>query len=216
MSDLYVYLETEAHVRTWVEGGELPIKSASAYLDQEQRGSLTPDETFVFSGVGVDPRQAMPYAGWPLGATVINSVIIGGPRTSIISEYRREDGLVLCFAKVLSERIARGFDRRYCVKVNDWAMLKLDLDRQLGEVGQAGPCQYPAHSYLYQRGPFHKGVVNWWQREFRFYWPKIPGPRNVNLPPETAVAVSVVPSSRLSRCPCRSGHFYKHCHGRAK
>ena len=179
---------------------------------------MTPNETFSFDAFGtvdIDPRVALAAAKFPMSARY-EDCIFQDPDTdqiSLISNYRRENGLVLCFSKEFDPSMAARFRRHFCVKIPQWRALKAALYAQIGQLSQAGACTYVAHNQ--QRSPFIKGNVDAWQKEFRLYWPDIRAEAHVNLPPGLAEeAACFVPRSRLTRCPCGSGIRYKHCHGR--
>ena len=43
----FLYLTESEWAKTWVVGGEIPIKLASSYLSDNREGVMTPDENLI-------------------------------------------------------------------------------------------------------------------------------------------------------------------------
>ena len=114
--ELYIYLSKKCYVDTWVNGGQIPIKPASEYRDQDRLGKFTPDENtqIEIKGKRVNPgmKKVIDSVINNTGGTLkINGNIKKG--NEIIGEnvnYKQwyEDGLILSFSTKCNKEI---FDR---------------------------------------------------------------------------------------------------------
>ena len=188
----YVYLPKEWMIKTWTDGGELPIRLSSTYKADERSGQMTPDENLILDS-NMPLRQAKEL-GFEFGENVrfcriSNCMGPNGPIPDIfVAEHRREDGLVLCFANSFSTAIAARFNRRFCVRIDNLEALKTSIDKQLGVQGISGDCKYTID---HNRNHFLKYIDDAWQDEFRIIWPTIRNEVTVVLPPNCASVVGI-------------------------
>lgn len=184
----YVYLESRDYVKTWVNGGELPLASITKYLcEEEQRGgNLTPDE-------GIIDNSTIPQAA--LGINAVNSSMIfsncwsdqlGFISSGTIERYN-ESGIVLCASLSLKRKIASKLQRDFCVKIHDISKLQVELNRQLNAIGALGVCEYTKG---HKRNCFLKSWKDSWQEEVRIFWKDLE-PTSVQLPLGLAVEVKI-------------------------
>ena len=167
----YVYLPQKEFVRTWVIGGQIPIRLATSYRREERSGSYTPDEgVMVNSSVDLNIYHPFISKDSVFGSlTVIGGTMNGLPIPDVTNARRVfEDGLVLCFSNSFSIQRATKFNAQACVRIFDIGRFKRIIDRELGVVGEMASCRYTAG---YNRNHFLKSNENAWQDEFRLFWP---------------------------------------------
>lgn len=165
---------------TWVKGGEIPIRLASAYLNNERSGIMTPDENLIHDS-NVDIRSLSPAIHMEnVKGINMTNVVINGVRIPDINNasYYREDGLILSFCNRESEAIARELGKQCCVRVSKLKELRKCIDAQVGVKGIMGPCEYTED---HQRNHFLKSVEDSWQEEYRMFW-RYPNDTKVVIP----------------------------------
>jgi hypothetical protein len=196
----YIYLPEEWMIKTWTDGGKLPIALSSSYKADERSAQMTPDENLILDSNM--PLQQARELGFDFGENVRfcgieNCMGPYGPIPDIfVGEHRREDGLVLCFANSYGTAIARRFNRKFCVRVDNLEALKSSIDMQLGVAGISGDCKYTID---HNRNHFLKYVDDAWQDEFRIFWPLVKKGVEVILPPNCASAVDISEFKDTSR-----------------
>lgn len=183
---LYLYLNELSHVDTWVNGGSVPIKPASTYRSLERGGILTPDENLIHKSA-VD-LLSIPFMRFNPKATVkglsfIGMTVNGKPVPDIIdAALYEEDGLILSFSYRVTKLVAKKMNKKACVKILDIEALKQAIDSQIGVVSEAKSCQY---TNGHQRNHFLKSELDYWQAEYRMFWP-VNTAVQVDIPPGTA------------------------------
>jgi hypothetical protein len=181
----YLYLSEHSHVNAWVNGGTVPFYPASTYRSVERGGVFTPDENLIDnSDIDVNPYAPLVVFG---ENTKIKSLTMNIDGYTPVKEARIhrtfEDGLVVCLSNFKTIRIARGLNKKACVRINDVDVLKDVLDRHIGTKGISKDCEY---TDSHHRNVFLKSVNDSWQKEYRLYWKDV-GAINVDLPPGLAV-----------------------------
>jgi hypothetical protein len=165
----YLYLTEVEWSKTWVNGGEIPIKLASSYLNDERDGTLTPDENLIHSSE-VDIKSLSPafhfenVKGLTMTGCSINGKVIPEIKNA---EYYKEDGLVLSFCNSLDESIANRLGKKCCVHVSNLKELRKSIDNQLGVKGKMEACKYTDD---HNRNHFLKSTEDAWQQEYRMFW----------------------------------------------
>lgn len=196
----YLYLTRESWVGAWVNGGEIPINPASAYLSDVREGTRTPDEAYQQTSSGVPdwvlsdsdgpcPIKVMPGAG---SIMLKNVSIDWGPGKVAhvaqgIASSRFEDGLILSLALSLDSQLAKKLGKEACVQIRCMACLIETLDQQIGTKCKWGKVRYRDG---FARNHFLKSKADEWQQEYRLLWltPDV-SPRTVVLPPNMATRV---------------------------
>lgn len=195
----YVYLTEEAWIDAWVDGGDIPINPASAYLADVREGTKTPDETVqkAIKGmsdwiVGGGSGQGRFRIG-PGAELTINNITIdidGGPQEFVRhghASHHIGDGLILSMSTRLDGQIAERLGKRACVEIRCMACLIEALDEQIGV-----KCKWGSVAYRdgYARNHFLKATADAWQSEYRLLWltPDV-AKRIVRLPPNIASRV---------------------------
>ncbi|MGS5088590.1 hypothetical protein ACVC7V_19085 [Hydrogenophaga sp. A37] len=189
----YVYLQEEWMIKTWTDGGKLPIKPSSTYKSEERAQQMTPDENLILnSNISLQDasRAGCDFEGnISLVSFERNRYSSGKPVPDIyIRELRHENGLVLCFANSFSNAIAARFNRKFCVRIDNIEALKTTIDKQLGAQGISSDCNYTID---HNRSHFLKHIDDAWQDEFRIFWPTLKEERTVEIPPGSASAVVI-------------------------
>ncbi|MDP8997489.1 MAG: hypothetical protein M3O03_10890 [Pseudomonadota bacterium] len=178
----YLYLARTSYAKVWIEGGEVPLNLASAYLSSGRSGTKTPDENLVYNSPVPLERfsPAIHIVGDTKNITMIGNTYNGRalPDVYNVSRYH-EDGVVLCLSTKLDKAIQRRLNKEVCVKIFDVAALKAALDKQIGVIGKSGACKYTLD---HQRGHFLKSYLDAWQCEYRIFWP-VQKPVKVQIPP---------------------------------
>lgn len=196
----YVYLPQEWMVKTWIDGGKLPIKPSITYKSDERKQQMTPDENLVLHSnmslqdahqLGFDFQGHMQFISFSNNVTSTGQTI----PDIYIRELKEENGLVLCFANSYSKSIAARFDRKFCVRINDIELLKNTIENQLGATGISGNCNYTID---HNRNTFLKHIEDAWQDEFRIFWPTLKDEVLVDIPQGSATAVAVSEYQNLS------------------
>ncbi|MEP9224575.1 hypothetical protein ABKT17_14240 [Enterobacter hormaechei] len=184
----YVYLESLKFVDTWVNGGSLPIRSVLEYKCKEEgrEGNLTPDEGVI--DTSTHAQNLFGISAEDSSITIGKFLVAGKVVASNIKIERfSETGIVLCAAARLDRKIAEGFKRNYCVRINDFDSLKSVIDTQLGVVGKLGYCYYTTG---HKRNTFLKSYKDSWQNEIRIFWKDL-SPTEVILPKGLAIQIDV-------------------------
>lgn len=186
--ELFVYLNKEEWADAWVNGGEVPINTASYYSSDSRGGVFTPDENFTVESSS--SFESMPLVSFSVsnGGSIKNVSVTNcsGPNGPIpdyyLNEYSHWDGWIMCFCTKQSGRIARKFGgKKACVQIIDFNRLKSSLDEQVGLVSEAKHCQYTKG---HRRGHFIKSDEDSWQKEYRLFWKSLDAEtRMVQLPP---------------------------------
>jgi hypothetical protein len=182
----YIYLPFAAFVKTWVNGGEIPLKLASTYRSHEsdRNGKMTPDECKTLLGEGLtteiydDFRSKVAENVRLHGGSLVTSV---GTATNFHQD--NWDGLVLCLSNACSEHICRKLGYAACIVVEDVDSLYQQISRQLGVEGERHDCSYTTG---YNRHIFLKSDKDAWQQEYRMFWPVIDEQVKVSIAPGTA------------------------------
>lgn len=185
--NIYLYLTEVEWADAWVNGGTIPIKSASTYLSQERNGIMTPDETKIYTGASHDTlRQYGIDLGNSQNFTVSNNIIRGsdGIRRPIPDARAYiEHGLILSFCTQNSRDIAKKLGKKVCVEILNIEKTKKLLDKKLGIRGEMRECEYTSD---HQRNHFLKSEADAWQNEFRIFWKTEVQERSINIPANTA------------------------------
>jgi hypothetical protein len=180
----YLYLTSPKFVKTWVEGGNIPLALASHYVSTERQATYTPDETRIHSSP-IDLTTLSPFIrigpDSVLGNfTMTGSTFDGVPQPDIVNAtYDLENGLILCFSNNLDRSIAEKLGKRACVEITDVEALKASIDEQLGTEGLMKECEY---TESHERNTFLKSSADSWQDEFRIYWPIVINNAEVSIP----------------------------------
>lgn len=185
--NIYLYLTEVEWADTWIDGGTIPIKSASAYLSQERNGIMTPDETKIHIGESYDTlKQYGIHIENVQDFTFTNNTTIGPdgiPRPIPDVRAYTEHGLILSFCTQNSRDIAEKLGKKVCVEILDIKKTKKLLDKKLGIKGEMRECEYTSD---HQRNHFLKSDADAWQNEFRIFWKTEVQERSVNIPANTA------------------------------
>lgn len=173
----YLYLNKAEWIKTWIEGGKIPLALASKYLSDSRSTTFTPDENIIHESpidlTSLKPLIAFSNGGGVKGLTITETYLNGRRMPDIIdANYYKEDGLVLCFSNCVNKNIAirLGKYEQACVEINDIESLKVLIDKQLGVVGQMNRCEYTND---HRRNHFLKSKEDAWQDEYRFFWPAL-------------------------------------------
>lgn len=169
---LFRYCTSEAHARTWIEGGNLPLKAASFYRSHEREATRTPDEVVHRKLTGLSGGQfesRFKMHPQSRGSLVVKNLRVGEEPLLRDIEWHQEqrDGLILCLSTEASQSIAVRLGKNHCIEVIDIASLIASLDAQLGVKANHGPCAYTSE---YDRNTFLKSNLDAWQMEYRLYW----------------------------------------------
>ena len=189
----YLYLTKTEWVKTWIEGGQIPILPASTYLSDERAGTQTPDENLIHQSPVDLLNMGLIGADDPTKVTIrrmtTSNIVINGVRLPDVTNgrYEREDGLILSFSNKKSKLIATRLGKVACVKILDIAALKKVIDEQLGIASEMHDCSYTDE---HQRSHFLKSSEDAWQHEYRMFWP-VTEPVTVMIPAGMAVAVKM-------------------------
>ena len=165
----YLYLTKKEWVRTWLDGGVIPISLASRFVGDSRRGTQTPDENRIRRS-SVDLTGLSPFIHIRPNSTVVSLNVIGASingvrQPDIINATQgSEDGLVICHANTLNRKIAERLGKLACVEIQDVASLKTVIDEQLGTDGIMRECQYTDG---HVQDTFLKSRADEWQDEFR-------------------------------------------------
>ena len=188
----YLYLSELSFVSPWVEGGSVPLKSASTYKSIERQGIYTPDENLIdtsthdiglFGGAVVIENSTVNFFGGSINGEPLPD--------QMTIDRKTEDGLVLCLANRRSNYIAKKLNKKACVKILDMHKLKIVLDEQIGIVSIMDSCSY---TKTHHRNHFLKSELDAWQEEYRLFWPGA-GSTNVNIPRGIAIQIPIRSSS---------------------
>lgn len=190
----YLYLTRKEWVKTWVDGGKIPIPLASKFLSATRRGTQTTDEIRYHRSES--DIFNIPFFHVSPGATIVDLTITGTingqpPPQIINANCGSEDGLIISLANRLDRDIAEKLGKSACVEIHDVAALKAAIDEQLGTDGIMGECEYTDD---HQRDTFLKSREDEWQKEFRIYWPIIVSNAQVILPAGLATEIEFDPA----------------------
>ena len=185
--NIYLYLTEVEWADTWINGGTIPIKSASTYLSQERNGIMTPDETKIHIGASYDTlKQYGIHLENVQNLVFTNNTTIGPdgiPRPIPDVRTYTEHGLILSFCTQNSRDIAEKLGKKVCVEILNIKKTKKLLDKKLGIKGEMRECEYTSD---HQRNHFLKSDADAWQNEFRIFWKTEVQERSVNIPVNTA------------------------------
>lgn len=186
----YLYLTRTIWVRSWVQGGPIPLNLASAYKSAERKGIYTIDENLIHES-NYDLNKLSEYGmvcdsvrNLSIGSFEYNGVVVA--RNIQGSKYE-DDGLILSLCNVMNRDIARKMGKLACVKINDVNKLKLIIDEQLGVAGIARTCTY-TESHI--RNHFTKSLLDKWQNEYRIFW-KVDSKKEIMLPKGIAKRINL-------------------------
>lgn len=184
----YLYLREIEWALSWVQGGEVPLKCASAYKKDERGGIYTPDENLIDNS-SHDISQFEHLFKMSAGKLSVGKLIENGKEfpSELRFDRKIEDGLVLCLANRRSNYIAKKLKKKACVKIIDVDALKNCLDEQIGIISKMDACKY-TQGHL--RNHFLKSSLDSWQEEFRLFWPHAK-PCVVNIPSNIALHVPI-------------------------
>ena len=190
----YIYLPYKAYVATWVDGGNIPLKSARNYLSREREGTRTPDECNTQAGVGLSGQDADFMRSVIIGDTGgVHGRFVKMPGGVLLEnvhlEFTKWDGLILCLSNVESRDICRKLGFIACIAVENVDGLYQQLTRQLNVEGQSGDCCYTEGPY---RDVFTKAAADAWQQEYRMFWPIEDDHRIVSIMPGTGVCLWIL------------------------
>lgn len=186
----YVYLESLSFVNTWVNGGLLPISSIYKYKCEEDKreGNLTPDEGLI--DTSTHPQEMFGIKATNSTITIDNVFDVDNGRLiargAKVERYN-EAGIVLCASRELHKSIADKFNRKYCVRINNFRLLQELISKQLGVAGKIGICKYTSG---HNRNCFLKSSKDFWQQEVRIFWKDLE-PTKIKLPSGLAIQVEI-------------------------
>lgn len=182
----YLYLTELSWVHPWVNGGSVPLKCASTYKSIEREGIYTPDENLIDNSTHDvnDFKNLLTIEDSSI--TFFGGTFNGKPLPEVMKFDRKtEDGLVLCLANRRSNYIAKRLGKKACVKILDVYYLKEMLDSQIGVESIMGECKY---TKTHLRNHFLKSELDFWQDEFRIFWPGI---RAIDVNIEKNIAIQI-------------------------
>jgi len=187
-SRLFLYLQNEDHARTWLHGGDVPLRLASSFLSLERKGIFTPDEVRQFNEVGASISE-LERSGFLkiTGAGGVKDLEISGchhngwkiPATRI-DDYR-EDAFVLCFSKSASRAMMKRFgNKKLCVEVNFQRLIDAVKSQTTDDV-YFGDVAYTNSAH---RSHFMKSALDQWQNEYRVVLPNSKNSeKTITIPP---------------------------------
>lgn len=181
---IYRYLEEEAHVLCWTDGGQIPVRQALYYRTLEGSTGRADVEDSMHRRVqgmslsqiqnpnaGPSPVRIAPGAN--IGLMEFTNCTFAGPQgVSYIAHgtlsQNHPSALVLCLSTELSRATAEAIDHKckYCVEV-DLSRLKRAIDIHVGAVGVAKQVQYTDGD---NRNTFLKDSRFRGQAEYRLAW----------------------------------------------
>jgi hypothetical protein len=166
----FLYLTEPEWTRAWIDGGEIPINLASAYLSDSRDGIMTPDENLVHESAVPIPslRQHGFHFANVKNLTFTNNYSNGARLPDLHNaNYYSEDGLILSFCNHFHVSTAERLGKRACVKIINIDRTRKKLDKQLGRKGIMKSCEY---TESHQRNHFLKSTEDQWQDEYRIFW----------------------------------------------
>jgi len=186
----FLYLTKSEWAKTWIHGGEIPIKLASSYLSDNRDGVMTPDENLIHESEV--PIPSLSQYGFHFenvkNLTFTNNHTNGVKLPDLKNaNYYIEDGLILSFCNHFKIETANRFQKTACVRIINIETTRKKIDKQLGCKGIMKSCEYTKD---HQRNHFLKSVEDSWQNEFRIFW-KTNQEKWVKIPSGTAELVWV-------------------------
>ncbi len=196
---IFLYLNKVEHVKTWVDGGMVPLGLVSDYKGDVRSGTTTPDEMYHYEADRAlynvlelnDPRNSMLRGlmsglshdaikrGLYLTGTFEGNVIVENGRIHrvpdiSVKENRIEDGLVLCLSNVCSSEIASRLVNDNAPNGKE-ACVEITNLRTLKstldkQIGIFGKQGKCEYTSTHNRNAFLKHVDDEWQAEYRLYW----------------------------------------------
>ena len=183
---MYLYLERQEYVETWLNGGEIPLYMASKYKSSDRKGVNTPDEVIQRQSEGmfdqknfnkiINLENAKGKIKIKIGLVQLGNEIIG---ENISINQNFEDVLLFCVSTELSNLISRKLNKPYCVEIIDFQKLKSIMDKQIGIIGNNDICRYTKEN---NRNHFLKSKEDVWQKEYRIIWKNIKGEKSITIP----------------------------------
>lgn len=185
----YLYLTEHSWADAWVNGGIVPLSTASTYKSTRREGVYTPDENLIdTSSHPEDIFAGFLKFGDNCSVVVSGNIFNGVPQTELVKIKRKtEDGLILCLANTKNDYIAERLGKIACVEIQDIKALKLALDKQIGVRGKMKVCEY---TQGHKRNHFLKSEEDSWQDEYRIFWPNV-GARTVEIPRGAGIKVMI-------------------------
>lgn len=196
----YLYLKNEEFAHTWVNGGIVPLETASYYRtsDNTRNGVYTPDENIIFETKNgfnkLGAKDILNSVIGGAGAMMVNITINGKIMDSNGNVYAEgitkqyyEDGVILSLSTTLSiELLERFKTKNSVIKIVDIDKLILSLNEQLGIECTHKLCDYTLDD---NRNHFLKHIDDSWQSEYRLFWKGIER-TDVNIPSGLAINVT--------------------------
>lgn len=187
---VYLYLTKPEWADAWLNGGDIPISLASSYRSDDRGGVHTLDENRIHqSPVDFAELRTLGLNLDDVKGVTFRNVVVDDYHIPDFSgaDFYKDDGLILSFCNVADRTILTRLEKAVCVVISDIHGLKQLIDNQLGNVGEAGYCEYTSD---HQRNHFLKSAEDQWQEEYRLFWP-IKEPTTVTLPPGVARLVNL-------------------------
>ncbi|MND82464.1 hypothetical protein D3C80_742980 [compost metagenome] len=166
----YLYLSEKWHCKTWVSGGDIPIKLASTYLSNNREGIMTPDENLIHrSEFPIPALKMFGFEMHDVKGVNMSGNYYNGMRIPDITNgmYYKEDGLILSFCNVFDPEIAKKLGKVACVEILDINNLARVINKRLKCKSVAGNCKYTRG---HERDHFLKSFEDAWQQEYRLFW----------------------------------------------
>ncbi|WP_333709703.1 hypothetical protein [Malikia spinosa] len=186
--EVFLYLTEPTWVKSWIEGGEIPISPASSYLSNLREGIMTPDENLIHeSAMPIPSLKQHGYHFENIKNLTFTGNYSNGVRLPdlINANYYTEDGLILSFCNHFNTSTAGRLGKKACIKILNIEKTRRKIDKQLGCKGIMKACEYTSD---HQRNHFLKSKEDEWQDEFRIFW-KTQKPKWVKIPQSTAEIV---------------------------
>ena len=133
---MFLYLEKEEYVKTWLDGGEIPLSIASSYKSDYRGGVFTPDEVKQFEESGiVDEEEYRKLVNFDnsKGQIGINRVRIRNNQGKVVAEDLSvtqyfSDALIFCVSTKCSKEQSIKFKKPYCIEILDFQKLNEVFD----------------------------------------------------------------------------------------
>lgn len=185
---LYLYLNKETHVETWINGGgPVTLSLASNYWNKDRNGIYTPDENLQIESKG-DPLCIPGVFEFGNNVTIHaenNKIFYKGMINHNIYHYQKfEDALIICFSTNFHQKAALKFKKMFCVEIIDYVKLFNSLNDQIGLIGKDGFCHYTKGL---NRNHFLKSIEDKWQKEYRIIWVGLSEKVDVFIPKGIAI-----------------------------
>lgn len=156
----------------WIYGGSIPLFPARTYLNEERKGTSTPDE-LIRTSKGATVHDVSRFIKHPLGASItIKDLSIGfnDGRGLLPVDYESKpiSGYILSLSNNYNRDTQTKLEKACCMKIKDVNTLSNALANQLGVACESGPISYTTSD---NRDVFLKSWKDRWQDEYRLFFP---------------------------------------------